>query len=145
MQPFRPRSSFPCAFIGTNTTVGHVRIVSPSPSWTLRGQTASFTLFWMGQNQIVMKMVSSLCEQKRPLIASAQLQNSQAAASFQHTQLLLLQFVTRLVNHPLFISKSYVKLCTIAFCPCTRKRETELLQNLGTQKQRRVWNPLLRR
>lgn len=89
----------------------------------------------MGQNQIVMKMVSSPCEwEKRSLTASIQLQNSQAAASFQHTQLLLLRSVTSLVNHPLFISKSYVKLCTIAFRPCTGKRRDRASERPGKTK-----------
>lgn len=78
----------------------------------------------------VMKMVSIPCEQeKRSLIASIQLQNSQTAASFQHTQLLLLQSVTSLVNHPLFISKLYVTLCSIAiYVHIQGKGEKELLK-----------------
>lgn len=77
-----------------------------------------------------MKMVSIPCEQKRALIALIQLQNSQTAASFQHMQLLLLlQSVTSLVNHPLFISKLYVKLYSIAFYVHIQgKEEKELLK-----------------
>lgn len=101
----------------------------------LQGQTTSLIPFWTGQNQIVLKMVSSPCErEKRSLTASVRLPNSRAAASFQHTQLLLLQSVTSLVNHPLFISKSYVKLCTIAFRPCTGKRRDRASERPGKTK-----------
>lgn len=56
-------------------------------------------------------------------------ENPQAAASFRHTQLLLLQSVTSLVNHPLFISKPYVKLYTIAFSPSMGKRRESFWKN----------------
>lgn len=61
-------------------------------------------------------------------------ENPQAAASFQHTQLLLLQSVTSLVNHPLFISKSYVKLYTIAFSPSMGKRRDRAFERTGKTK-----------
>lgn len=89
---------------------------------------------------IVMKMMSIPCEQeKRSLIASIQLQNSQTAASFQHTQLLLLlQSVTSLVNHPLFISKLYVKLCSIAFYVHIQREEEKELLKRQENKNREV-------
>lgn len=50
--------------------------------------------------------------------------STQAALSLQHAQLLPLKSVTSLVNHPLFISKSYVKLCTTAFrLPMGKRRD----------------------
>lgn len=130
---------------------GHVRIFSSSPPWIIIGANHKPHPFLNGPKPgCDEKMVSSLCErEKRSLTASVQLQNSQAAASFQHPQLLLLQSVTSLVNQPLFISKSYVKLCTVAFCPCTGKRRGRNSERPGKTKAEKplksfAWEIVLR-